>query len=65
MLGWDGKSEPKLSSLSGGINVLYLLIWSSFKIKRSLSRVDGSEEEVSKKVIAINLVFYKKIDDQI
>ena len=62
---WDGKSEPKLSSLSGGINVLYLLIWSSFKIKRSLSRVDGSEEEVSKKVIAINLVFYKKIDDQI
>ena len=65
MLGWDGKSEPKLSSLSGVINVLYLLIWSSFKIKRSLSRVDGSEEEVSKKVIAINLVFYKKIDDQI
>ena len=62
---WDGKSEPKLSSLSGVINVLYLLIWSSFKIKRSLSRVDGSEEEVSKKVIAINLVFYKKIDDQI
>ena len=65
MLGWDGKSEPKLSSLSGVINVLYLLIWSSFKIKRSLSRVDGSEEEVSKKVIAMNLVFYKKIDDQI
>ena len=31
--GEDGKFEPELSSLSSRINVLYLLIWSCFKVK--------------------------------
>ena len=37
--GWDGKLEPELSSisiLSSWMNALYLLIWSSFKVKSSL-----------------------------
>ena len=45
--GEDGKFEPELSSLSNGINVLYLLIWSCFK--------------VLKKVTVTNLAFYKEI----
>ena len=57
--GEDGKFEPELSSLSSGINVLYLLIWSCFKVQSSLSRAD--EEEVSEKVTVTNLAFYKKI----
>ena len=37
--GWDGKLEPELSSisiLSSWMNALYLLKWSSFKVKSSL-----------------------------
>ena len=41
------------------MNVLYLLIWSYFKVKSSLSRADGSEEEVSERVTVINLAFKK------
>ena len=61
--GEDGKFEPELSSLSSGINVSYILMWSCFKVKSSLSRADGSEEEVSEKVTVTNLAFYKKIGD--
>ena len=57
--GEDGKFEPELSSLSSGINVLYIL-WSCFRVKSSLSRADGSEEEVSKKVTVTNLAFLQK-----
>ena len=38
-------------------------MWSCFKVKSSLSRADGSEEEVSEKVTVTNLAFYKKIGD--
>ena len=58
--GEDGKFEPELSSISSGINVLYILMWSCFKVKSSLSRADSSEEEVSEKVTVTNLAFYKK-----
>ena len=58
--GEDGKFEPELSSLSSGINVLYILMWSCFKVKSSLSRADGSEEEVSEKVTVTNLAFLQK-----
>ena len=57
--GENGKFEPELSSLSVGINVLYLLIWSYFKVKSALSRADGSEEEVSERVTVTNLAFKK------
>ena len=57
--GENGKFEPELSSLSVWINVLYLLIWSYFKVKSSLSRADGSEEEVSERVTVTNLAFKK------
>ena len=59
--GENGKFEPELSSLSVGINVLYLLIWSYFKVKSALSRADGSEEEVSERVTVTNLAFKKKL----
>ena len=39
--------------------MLYLLIWSYFKVKSSLSRADGSEEEVSERVTVTNLAFKK------
>ena len=58
--GEDGKFEPELSSLSSGINVLYILMWSCFKVKSSLSQADGSEEEVSEKVTVTNLAFLQK-----
>ena len=58
--GEDGKFEPELSSLSNGINLLYLLIWIRFKVKSSLSPANGSEEEVFKRVTVTNLVFYQK-----
>ena len=59
--GEDGEFEPELSSLFSGINLLYLLIWSCFKVKSSLSRADGSEEEIFKTVSVASLAFYKKI----
>ena len=58
--GEDGKFEPELSSFSSGINVLYILMWSCFKVKSSLSRADGLEEEVSEKVTVTNLAFLQK-----
>ena len=57
----NGKFESELSILSCGINVLYLLIWSCFKVKSSLSRADGSKEEVSERVTVTNLTFSKKL----
>ena len=58
--GEDGKFEPELSSLSNGINLLYLLIWIRFKVKSLLSPANGSEEEVFKRVTVTDLVFYQK-----
>ena len=59
--GEDGEFEPELSSLFSGINLLYLLIWSCFKVKSSLSRADGSEEEEIFKTVSLVLPFTKKL----
>ena len=48
--GWDGKFEPELSSLSSGTKVSYFFIQRCFEVQISLSRADGSEKEISKKV---------------
>ena len=61
-LAWDGKFEPELSSLSSGTKVSYFFIQRCFEVQISLSRADGSEKEISKKVPVTNLAFYKKFD---
>ena len=68
--GWGGECELKVSSLSSGIQMLYLWKWSFFKVKSSLSRAHGSEgpqgqgfkawSMYRKSCTIIDFAFYKK-----
>lgn len=52
--------ELELSSFSNRINVFCLLIWRYLNVKSSLSRTDGSEGKVYKKVTVANLALCEK-----
>ena len=52
--------ELELSSFSNRINVFCLLIWRCLNVKSSLSRTDGSEGKVYKKVTVANLALCEK-----
>lgn len=52
--------ELELSSFSNRIDVFCLLIWRCLNVKSSLSRTDGSEGKVCKKVTVANLALCEK-----
>lgn len=52
--------ELELSSFSNRIDVFCLLIWRCLNVKSSLSRTDGSEGKVYKKVTVANLALCEK-----
>ena len=54
---WGGEFDPGILSLFSGINVFQLLTWRCLKVKKLLSRADGSVEMVYKKVPDTSHVF--------
>ena len=58
---WGGEFDPGILSLFSGINVFQLLTWRCLKVKKLLSRADGSVEMVYKKVPDTSHVFTTKM----
>ena len=59
--GEDGKFEPELSSLFSGINLLYLLMWSFFKVKVHFREQMAQKKMSSRKSLSLILPFTKKL----
>ena len=58
---WGGEFDPGILSLFSGINVFQLLTWRCLKVKKLLSRADGSVKMVYKKVPDTSHVFTTKM----